>query len=224
MAKKKIVSRVDKLGPSKSYLRFESVIQRSLDLLVLQQSIEKLFKSAGKDTVEQDMNDMTRGALVLGVAAMDSYFTSVFSERLVPYLKKKKTPSKSLVEFLSKAGLDTSVALELLVMERPYRRIRKIVDDYLERRVTQKFDVINDLFLAYNFKNFCEHAEKKTNRKTLLKTVGGVISRRHEIVHNGDLNSHGKLHPISPVEIHTKLISVVKFVAAADELLQRQLI
>ena len=76
--------------PSKSYLTFEKVIQRSLALIAVQQPVEKIM-GLKPEQPPIDLSDMTRAAVVLAVAAMDSYFTDVFAERLVPYLKKKGT-------------------------------------------------------------------------------------------------------------------------------------
>lgn len=210
-----------KLSPSKSYVRFEGVIKRSLNLLALQPPLEKLFVTGGKT---QDLSDMTRTAVVLAVAAMDAYFTGVFAERLVPYLKKKNTHRKTLISLLQKAGLDTGVALDLLGMERPYRRVRKLMDSYLAQHVTQRIEVIDELFLAYGFKDFSNHVQKQAKRKTLLTSVRRSVRRRHEIVHKGDLNSHGRLQDMKPSDIKKKVMHIVKFVSSADEILQNQLV
>jgi hypothetical protein len=209
-----------KLSPSRSYARFEGVIKRSLNLLALQPPVEKLFLAGGRP---HDLSDMTRAAVVLTVAAMDAYFTGVFAERLVPYLKKRKIPPKALIAILQKAGLDTGVAIELLGMKRPYRRVRKLMDSYLAQHVTQRSDVIDELFLAYGFKDFSRHAQSRARLKNLLTSIGNLVRRRHQIVHKGDLNSHGKLQGINTPQIQRRVMHVVKFVASADEILQNQL-
>ena len=208
-----------RLSPSKSYIRFEGVIQRSLNLLALQPHVEKLFTTGGKP---HDLSDMTRAAVVLAVAAMDAYFTGVFAERLVPYIKKK-TVSRALTSVLHKAGLNTGVALELLGMERPYRRVRKLMDSYLAQHVTQRIEVIDELFLAYGFKDFCHHVQSRAKRESLLASIRKLVERRHQIAHKGDVNSHGRLQKIAPSQIKTRVMHVVKFVASADEMLQNQL-
>jgi len=210
-----------KFTPSKSYVRFEGVIKRSLNLLSLQPLVEKLFIDGGRP---HDLSDMARTSVVLAIAAMDAYLTGVFAERLVPFLRKRKKPApKALIVLLQKAGLDTAVALDLLGMERPYRRVRKLMDTYLARYVTQRIEIIDELFLAYGFKDFCQDVEKKANRKTILKSVRTLVRRRHQIVHKGDLNSHGTLKRIGPAQIKRRVMHVVKFVSCADELLRKQL-
>jgi len=219
MTKKTRTVTGEKRTPSKAYVRFEGVIERSLNLLSLQTLIENVFSAAGDP---RDLSDMARTTVVLAVSAMDAYLTGIFAERLVPFLKKKEAP-RALVALLEDAQLGTKVALDLLRMQRPYRRVRKLIDSYLARQVTQRMDTINRLFSAYGLKNFCQQIEKKARRKTLLASVRILVQRRHDIAHKGDLNSHGRLKKINPVRIKTRVMDVVKFVSCADELLQKQL-
>jgi hypothetical protein len=209
-----------KPAPSRTYLRFESVVSRGLKMLSLQPPIEKLLAQGGH---AQDLSDMSRSSVVLAVAAMDAYFTGVFAERLVPFIKQRKTVPKALTSLLEKAGLDAGMALELLGMDRPYRRVRKLMDSYLAQHVTQRIDVIDELFLAYGLKDFCHHVEKKAGRKNLLAAVRNLVGRRHEIVHKGDLNSHGRLQIIDAAQTRRRIMNIVTFVASADEILHNQL-
>ena len=163
------------------------------------------------------MDDLTRASVVLAVASMDTYFTARFAEMLVPYLKKHGAKT-SLVSTLEKAGLDTTQALEMLQMDRPYRRIRTLMDAYLERYTTQRMGVINELFLCYGLKKFCENTQNKAKRKNLLRRVEKIVERRHEIVHDGDLNSHDKLQKIDAADIGRQLADLKLFVETAHEL------
>jgi len=104
-ARKKAQNKV----PSKAYFTFERTIERSLNLIVLQKPTERII-IAHKTTSQVDSSDLLRAALVLGVAAMDSYFTDIFAERFVPYLKKKG-PNKEMVILLEEAGLGVEMAL-----------------------------------------------------------------------------------------------------------------
>jgi hypothetical protein len=207
--------------PSKSYAKFETVAKRSLDLIALQSPVEKIMALA-PTTPKLDLSDMTRAAVVLAVAAMDAYFTDVFAERFVPFLKKKGA-TKTMVKLLEAAGLHTECALELIVMARPYRRIRTLVETYHEHVTTQKHAVIDELFLAYNLKDFSANVEKLKRRRTLLKSLATLVLRRHSIAHEGDLNAHGRVRTIDPANTKTRIQDVITFVSGADELLQRQL-
>lgn len=208
------------LYPSKAYLRFETVVQRSLNLAQARHPLEKILQQAGE---EDDLSDMTRASVVLAVAAMDAYFTGVFAEKLVPYLKSKTTPGKDLLKVLSDAGLNTQTALELLGMQRPYRRIRTLMDDYLEREVTQKTNKIDELFKSYGLIGLSENAEKKAKRKNLVTSIEKLVERRHQIVHRGDISPQGKLREIDHKKTYNQVINLVTWVSACDEIIQTKM-
>ena len=202
---------------SKAYTKFDSTIMRSLALLQIyidhKDEIEAKFKEKD-DKVETD--DLVRSCIVLSVAAMDAYFTDVFSEIFIPHLKKRK-PSKQMISILSEAGLDAAQALEMFSMDRPYRRIRTLINNHYDGFVTQNFKKIDDLFLAYGFKDFSKNIEKSLNRTTLLRSIEILVHRRHAIVHEGDLNSHNKLKKINLKDTLSRLKKMITFVEKADE-------
>ena len=169
-----------------------------------------------------DSSDLLRAALVLGVAAMDSYFTDVFAVRFVAYLREKG-PNEAMVALLEEAGLGVETALKIMTMKRPYRRIRTLVEESLAKKVTQKTDDIDKLFLAFALKNFTHHIARLKKRKTLLASIKNAVKRRNTIAHEGDIHSHGKLNPITARDLKHKLNDIVLFVAGADEILQSQL-
>lgn len=190
-------------------------------MITLQTPIEKLLK-AHPSMKDIEAADMSRAAVVLAVAAMDAYFTDAFVERLVPFIKQTR-PGESLVALLRDAGLDTAMALELLTMNRPYRRVRTLVDGHLERTTTQRLKAIDELFICYGLKNFCQNIQKLKNRQNLLASVEKIVERRHKIVHEGDLNAHRRLNAINPTQTKRRIVDVLTFVSGADELLQRQI-
>lgn len=217
MGKKK----VKQLKPSKAYMTFEKMMERSLNLAELQKPVDAIVKAAGQQS-NVNSSDVLRISLVLGVAAMDSYFTNVFAERFVTYLQKKG-PNKNIVHLLEKAGLDIETTLKIMTMDRPYRRIRTLIENYLDNHVTQRSEVIDELFLSYHLKDFSENIEKLQNRRTLISSIRNAVTRRHQIVHEGDINSRGKLNSLTLKDIRRKLKDIVVFVAGADEILQKQL-
>jgi hypothetical protein len=207
--------------PSKSYLEFEKVILRSLNLISLQETLEKMLPR-DKNEGKVDLTDLARAAVVLSVAAMDSYFTDIFAERFIQFLKKNG-PTEKIIEVLNKTGFNIRLALELLSTERPYRRIRTLIEENLERHTTQKAETIDALFLAYGLKDFCNHVQNYKRRKRLVRSVEILVERRNQISHDGDTNSYGKLNPITPKDIKKRITDVITFVSGADEILQKQL-
>lgn len=207
-----------KRKPSNAYMKFESVIKRSLGMITVHELLEKLLNHSEEEVPINDYSDITRAAIVLAVAAMDSYFTNVFSEHLIAYIKKRG-PTDKIVQLLKDAGVGTKCALELLTMKRPYRRIRSIVMKHLARHVMQRVEAINKLFEAYGFKDFCEEVQKATQRPQIVSSIKKLVLRRHKIVHEGDVNSHGKLQPVNVRDTKKRICAVLKFVSKSDELI-----
>ncbi|MDF7809532.1 HEPN domain-containing protein [Pontiellaceae bacterium B12219] len=196
------------------YYRGQNMVQTSLDFY------NALNKTSGIVPVDKfNQNnfypEVCRGGIVTVVAAFDAYFTFRFSECVVPLLKKEG-PSDGLVKLLSDAGMDLHAALGLLHMARPYRRIRSLVESHFSEYTTQKFTVIDELYLALGLKNFTDNVQKKSKRKTLKSSVQHLIRRRHAIVHSGDIDRHGKARMIDPYQILKKMDDAKKFVDNAE--------
>lgn len=207
-----------KKGPSKSYNKFEVLVQRSLNLLALQPAMDSFLAQSGTTKEDVDSDDIARAAIVLAVAAMDSYFTDIFTELLVPFLKKKG-PTKDMIVLLGEAGLNTEVALEMIKLNRPYRRVRSLVENYFGKYTTQKMDVIDELFKCYSIKDLTLNAQKKTGKKSLRSSLNKLIERRHCIVHEGDRNSRGKCNSINKSSVKRWIKLMTEFVSAADQIL-----
>ena len=195
--------------------RFLKTIDRSHDLIKLYISLAQ--KGAGES--HPAASDVVRGAIVLAVAAMDQYFTRRFVEMLNPYLKANGS-THEIVKLLQKAGLDTEQALIMASMDRPYRRIRTLVDNYLAKYTTQRFEVIDELFVCFGLKDLTKHASAKTKKTHTLTKVTALVTRRHAIVHDGDLNRHGHLTTIDPKRVLKQISALLDFVKASDEILE----
>lgn len=208
---------------SKAFSRFETTLVRAAKLLRLYSRLlwVRLQKKPSRFSHE-DVADLLRSGLVLAVAGMDSYFTARFAELLVPFLKKHG-PTDGLVKLLDDAGLDTREALEMIKMNRPYRRIRTLMDSYFDRYTTQRTEVIDELFLAYGIKNFSNHAQRSVKRRNLVRKIELMVERRHAIVHEGDLNDHGRLRDIDGAKIVGWVSDLRLFVTAAHDLTKRRM-
>jgi hypothetical protein len=210
--------------PSKSFTQFKSVLKRATDLRDL---ADYLLYDEAKLKLDVEGNfhgfsDIGRASIVLGVSAMDQYFTRRFCELLVPFLKKNG-PTEGLIKMLAEAGFDTKEALIAMGMSRPYRRIRTLVENHLENYTTQRFEVIDNLFLSIGLKDLSANSEKKTKRKTLKCSITKLVQRRHAIAHAGDLNTHGKLSPIDFKNLKMRLKDLHDFVSAADQIIENRL-
>ena len=179
---------------------------------------EDLLERHRAEPAHSTADDQVRMAVVLGVAAMDSYFTTKFCNILVPYLKTKG-PTDGLTKVLSQAGLDTETALILLSMQRPYRRIRTLVERSFDTLTTQRTDVIDELFLSFGLKEFCKNSQKLMHRNNLVLRVEKLVSRRHQIVHEGDLNGRSQARSINIDQVASQLSDLRLFVAGAERLI-----
>ena len=195
-----------------SHAKFIKTIRRCESLVA---SYQELHRQNQADQNIPAPKDIVRGAVVLSVAALDAYVTDVFSEKLVPYLRRY-TPDQSLIDLLSKAGLDTKEALKLLSMDRPYRRIRTLINTHYQRYTTQKFDIIDEIFLPYRLSNITTNAERMSGRTRLKNSVGQLVERRHEIAHNGDYNSHGRIKDINEDQISRRINDLELLVTNMD--------
>jgi hypothetical protein len=204
---------------SKAYAKFTKSIKRCEELARTYTILAEARKQNQKIPAPKDI---VRASATLSVAALDAYITDVFTEYLVPYLKKYKTDA-SLINLLSDAGLDTKEALNLLSMDRPYRRIRTLVSKYYSSYTTQRFDVIDKLFLPYRLNKITDNAQKMSGRKSLKSSVQKLISRRHEIVHAGDYNSHGKINNINEKQIETRIKDLEMLVNNIDTIIANRM-
>ena len=205
------------MSRSKAHGKFGRTIHRAWLLANLRNGLIENQVIIGDGDLS-DYDDLGRASVVLAVAAMDSYFTEAFIEKLIPFLRSNK-PTKELIKTLERAGFGVGEALELLNETNPYGRIRKTLENHLERYVTQSVDKIDSLFLAYGLKHISTSAQAKTQRTTLIKTVEGLVRRRHQIVHDGDYMKGGKLRIFDQKKVTREVQSMEKFVTACDEVL-----
>ena len=166
-----------------------------------------------------EKDDLLRAAVVISVAAFDRFFTARFCDVLVPHLKKSNKLSEKLVTHLSNAGLDTEFALELAVSQRPFRKIRTIVQNSLSRHTTHRTDVIDDLFLSLSLKNLCKNAEKKASRRNLRRRIEKLVDIRNEISHQAHVNQRGNPKTINSNDIRSRISDLKIFVEMCDEII-----
>ena len=172
-----------------------------------------------KEKGESPTEDILRGAIVLSVAAFDAYATDCFSEHFVRYIKDHKI-DESVIKLLTDAHYDIKFSIELLKAERPYRKIRTLIDKYYAKVTTQRMEVIDSLFTIYHLDSITFNAANKTGRKpeNLLKSINLLIERRHQIVHDGDYNDYCVPKSITKTDLNR--IELIKiFVDSMDTII-----
>jgi hypothetical protein len=203
-----------------AFRRFEKTIVRTTISIKLYNDLLEQYavQYKGWTLPEGHPNDLLRAAVVLAVAAMDAYYTNKFVEMLVPYLRNRK-PGQKMIDILHKAGLNTEEAINLLTTEHPFNRIQSLVGAYLDGYVTQRFDRIDELFLAYGLKDFILNVEKSLKQSTYRQVIASLIERRHEIAHNGDYDESGKLRPIESETVKQQIEVLKEFVAQSEKMI-----
>jgi hypothetical protein len=201
---------------SSAHSKFLKTIKRCESLVDSYKQLQAIDQANG--VAVPTPKDIVRGAVVLAVAALDTYVTDAFSEKLVPYLRKYK-PDDELIDLLYKSGLDTKEALVLLGMERPYRRIRTLIENYYGSYTTQKFDVIDQIFKPYRLTSITKNAARKSGKPSIKTSVGKLVERRHQIAHAGDYNRHGRIIDIDEERIAKRIKHLELLVTSMDEIL-----
>ncbi|MEM7242424.1 MAG: HEPN domain-containing protein [Pseudomonadota bacterium] len=199
---------------SRPKTQFDNTLARATDLLDIFDQREADFAMHGVDLIDAD-RDLVRASMLLSVAGLDHYFTQKFCDKLVGYLKSNE-PNDQLVKLLSNSGLNTKSALELLVMDRPFRRVRTMVQDNLSRYTSHRTQKIDQLFQAMGYKKFCKNIEKRAGRRNLLKRVSRLVDLRNDIAHTAHLNSRGLPKAIDRDDVHSLVQDLSIFVAYAD--------
>ncbi len=169
-------------------------------------------------------DDMLRFAVVLAVAAFDSYVADLFSEPFVSFVKDPPDENKA-VQFLQSISFGTKEMLALLCArkERPFRTIHAAVDRYLATKSFQSEQPIKTLFSLYGLPNLFRNSANKAGGKRVETRVRNLIKRRHEIVHACDVNSKGKLREIERDCVQKWIDALARLVSAMDEIVGRRL-
>lgn len=175
--------------------KFDRTITRCKEQIKIYNKLKEL-KEENTDLDIAVSQDILRGAIVLAVAAFDAYATDCFSEKFVTYIKRRNV-DKSLIKLLDKAGFNIEFSLELINSDRPYRKIRTLIERYYSAYTTQRLCVIDELFLQYHISRITDNAARRSNKKRLLSSVEKIIARRHCIVHDGDYNEFNRINSVN---------------------------
>ncbi len=206
-----------------AYTHFNETFQRSNSQLEGSFHILNAFNEGQDENGEPrftyntltEASDMGRFGIVLAVASMDDFFTRKYAEVMIKAIKRHGV-NKKFTAMLEDAGLDVAGALELISMDRPYRKIRTLAQEHYSNYTTQSTSKIDDLLETIGISKLCQHAQSRSKRKTLIKSISELVKRRHKIVHSGDLTRTGKLQAIDTRTVR-RIPHVQIFVKHANE-------
>ncbi|WP_123643871.1 HEPN domain-containing protein [Histidinibacterium lentulum] len=203
---------------NKPYSTFEKTVERSRALV-------ELFDT---DPQIDEKEDLLRAAVILCVAGFDRYFTSKFCDVLVPHLKSGEKIGNDLFKRLEVAGFNTEVSLRLIAdsvnnrNSRPFRKIRTIVQSSLSNHTTHRDDAIDALFLDLGLKNLCNNAEKKCNKKGIVKKIMDLVDIRNAIAHEAHVKTSGQPRSIDRDRILKMINATEAFVRSCDQIIDNR--
>ena len=201
--------------------RFLKIYERCIGLNELSIEIrEKAEKNIFEIPSNAILSDLTRSSIVLAVAGFDDYFTSRFTENIVPYIRRRGV-TKGLEDMLARSGFSYAEAIDMATMKRPMSRLKSIIQDGLENYVTQKIETIDALFLSIGVENLCQRVQEHAGRKTMIRRVEILIEKRHEIVHKGHLDKRGRIKNISARDTRGRIDDLYLFIWNTDVLLNK---
>jgi CRISPR/Cas system CMR-associated protein Cmr5 small subunit len=202
-----------------TYQRFEKSYNHAFSLLPK----SKNFSSNSNEA------DLSRYAVILGVASMDAYFTKKFVEKLASFIKRNGL-NIELIALLRKAKVDENTYLSLLDKKRPFRVITSNVQKHLEGMTTQKFYRIDELFENYNVHDLCDRSIQHSiqyfhniKHTTYKMRINWLVDRRNVIAHTCDLNYHNRFDEINSVQVRNYLKTLKYFVEGAENVLNSTL-
>lgn len=162
-------------------------------------------------------DDLLRAAVVFAVSAFDMYAADRFAEHFIPYIKSHE-PTKRDDKFLSDIGFTAKETILMIThtRKRPFRRIRKVLDEYLSRKPMQTFSSVNKLYGYYGLKDIIARADRKKKSTKLSTIVEKLVHRRHEIVHAADYNGKNALKSIAERDVRKGIEALSILVSNMD--------
>lgn len=202
---------------SKPLTQFSNTILRAHGLLdISTERTAQIMLGTATEYVGED--DLIRASNVLAVAAMDLYFTAKFTDVLNLHLRNS-VPSEELILLLRNAGLDTRAALEIATMQRPFRRIRTMVQKHLSLYTSHRVEAIDKLFATLGLKGLCGRAQKKMGTSAALARIEKFVILRNDITHTGHLNSRGSVKVVRHSQVSNRIEELTTFVKCCDAII-----
>lgn len=143
--------------------------------------------------VSRARNDLRRAAVVMAVAAIDSYMhalvlrrvSSVRKEEFPKILSRVEIPFEDLAS-LADASLEAQRAKQ---QARPWVQVKNALQRRLLRETFQSYEQVgNALAMAGIERAWPKVADEMGETNTAIKaTLGALVHRRNQIVHEGDV-------------------------------------
>lgn len=166
------------------------------------------------DFTKDSLDDLLRGALVLGVSALDRYVHERVVKGIIAALKEVKL-SKNQEEFKIPAviAIRISEAVARAGREgkkvRPSNEVRKKIQDVLHQRPFQSWREVEYAFSLIGINGLSgiiQNEYKLDNIEPVKNQLNKIVARRNLIAHEGDLIRHKRGGNVRPNEIGPKFV------------------
>jgi len=165
---------------------------------------------------------------VLAVGAVDAYVHDKVSENLVPFIKRALKNNSNDLEpiekILKRAEVQTRQYLSWLTFDRPFVKVRQVIDSHMSYESLQHPGSIRDAFILIGKRDIWSRCSKLMNRteKEISDQLVDLARRRNQIVHEGDreksrLKKHQERN-INPDWVHAQLDFIEHLVNALERL------
>jgi len=200
--------------PAKAITAFRTAHERA-------ETLFNIHSTGKRGRPKKEREDILRAAVVLEIAAVDSYFHDKILERLTPFLKSRKGQGLpgGLVDLLERKG-GTRKVLGIMYKPRPHRHIHTVVKKAQADLTFQKPPKITNALKLIGVTDFWYKVARKMGRRaskdSVKERVGQYASRRDKIAHEGDRKRGGSLNAIRRPYVRDCLNFFQRFIEAAD--------
>lgn len=178
--------------------------------------------------IDKVKNDLRRMALVMAVAAIDSYMHALVSRRIADIRRSADLPKKLSgldISFSDLANLaDSAIAAQRAEKRsRPWVQVKSSLQRRLLKETFQSYDqvamALSMAGIKEPWKKIC--AELKEANSDTKKWLDTLVHRRNQIVHEGDLKRASRprklsFNAISQAEARSQVRRVEVFIGAVE--------
>lgn len=197
--------------------RFEQTINRAKKLI-----IKSAAFSSNVEDEKITADDMARLAVVLAIAALESFVIDSFCAYFLNYIRRfgvNKRLEKTLSDCLKIVNPHARLtAGDLLMMDKPHAKIKLLVRYFFEKQLSSPSKKIDAIFDLYEIENITRIAEEKSKRSTLIASINRLGTMRNQIIHDGHYHARGnRLDSIRVTDIEKKINNISLFIRHLKE-------
>ena len=178
-------------------------------------------------------SDILRASLIFSTAAFDAYMHDKILEIMPVFLHKKKSKlSSKFISLLKEAGLTYEKLLTVTLKSESVKPITRLVKEYYSKRTIQDINDIERVINIFGISDFWYKLAqainrrrgriKKLDKESVKDFVRPYMARRHQIVHEADLEREDKPRLIKISFVKTGLRNIKLFTEKVEKILEEK--